>query len=79
MPAETRRHPPIRGWCLTEDPALYDRVLRQGGETVEFISYQEAARRLALTTARSARPAAGTLCGEPERESGRRVQHERVL
>ena len=59
---------PIRDWCLTEDPTLYGLVTGERGHLVEFISFQEASRRLTLAASRRAPLAADAVGGEPERK-----------
>ena len=64
MSKPTRRRQTIRGWCLTEDPTLYGLVTRERGQLVEFISYREASRRLALAAPESLLLSAGAECSE---------------
>jgi len=36
----------IAGWRLTEVPSLYGLVVRERGELIEYVSFEEARRRL---------------------------------
>jgi hypothetical protein len=75
----TRRTQLIRGWRLTEDASLHGLAIRDRGEWVEFISYDEATRRLTLAALKRAQPAAAPDRGEPETAGTGRAEHGRVL
>lgn len=75
----TRRKQPIRGWRLTEDSSLHGLTIRDRGEWVEFISYQEATRRLTLAARASAQPAAAENRNEAAAAGTGRAEHGSVL
>jgi hypothetical protein len=75
----TRRTQLIRGWRLTEDASLHGLAIRDRGEWAEFISYEEATRRLTLAALKRAQPAAAEDRGGREAAGDGRTEHASVL